>query len=117
MGKFDRLNSHAGVRLVKGSHIVTKKLYEGDHAYIFQSADGRVIFVMPYEGDYTLIGTTEAGFDLDNDKEEISGTEIDYLCAAANEYFERKPFRPMTSYGPMPVCARSMTIRHRRRAS
>lgn len=88
LGKFDRLNSHAGVRLVKGSHIVTKKLYEGDHAYIFQSADGRVVFVMPYEDDYTLIGTTEADFDLDKDKEEISDTEIDYLCAAANEYFE-----------------------------
>ncbi|MFC4292477.1 glycerol-3-phosphate dehydrogenase [Sphingorhabdus arenilitoris] len=88
LGKFGRLNNHAAVRLVKGSHIVTKQLYEGKHGYIFQSADGRIIFAMPYEDDYTLIGTTDTEWDKDPGHVEISSEEIDYLCAAANDYFK-----------------------------
>ncbi|NJM51382.1 MAG: glycerol-3-phosphate dehydrogenase [Sphingomonadales bacterium] len=88
LGKFGRLNNHAGVRLVKGSHIVTRQLYEGRHGYIFQSADGRIIFAMPYEGDYTLIGTTDTEWELDRGTVAISDEETDYLCAAANDYFK-----------------------------
>jgi glycerol-3-phosphate dehydrogenase len=76
------------VRLVKGSHFVTKRLYEGEHAYIFQSRDGRVIFALPYEDDFTLIGTTDEDWSLDLGKPEISDAETDYLIAAVNGYFK-----------------------------
>jgi len=76
------------IRLVTGSHIVTKKLFEGDHAYLFQNADNRVIFAIPYEHNYTLIGTTDKPYDLSEGKVKISQDEIKYLCEAASEYFE-----------------------------
>jgi len=76
------------LRLVTGSHIVTKKLFEGDHAYLFQNADNRVIFAIPYEHNYTLIGTTDKPYDLSEGKVKISQEEIVYLCDAASEYFE-----------------------------
>ncbi len=75
------------LRLVKGSHIITRKLYDGDHAYIFQNADNRVIFAIPYEGDYTLIGTTDVPYKRIDWKVEISPDEINYLCSAVSEYF------------------------------
>lgn len=78
------------VRLVKGSHIITRRLFEGDHAYFFQNGDGRIIFAIPYEnGSSTLVGTTDLPFTADRDKVEISEEEIDYLCGAATEYFAR----------------------------
>ncbi len=80
-------NSSA-LRLVKGSHIVTRKLFEGDHAYIFQNADDRVIFAIPYEHDYTLIGTTDVPYEQNMGTVKASPKEISYLCEAANEYFE-----------------------------
>ncbi|NNE58401.1 MAG: glycerol-3-phosphate dehydrogenase [Hellea sp.] len=76
------------VRLVKGSHIVTKKLFEGDHAYIFQNQDNRIIFAIPYEQDYTLIGTTDVPYAHADGPVKISQGEIEYLCDAANEYFK-----------------------------
>jgi glycerol-3-phosphate dehydrogenase len=76
------------LRLVKGSHIVTKKLYEGDHAYIFQNEDDRIIFAIPYEDDYTLIGTTDVPHETDPSAVSISDEEIHYLCECAAEYFE-----------------------------
>ena len=76
------------LRLVTGSHIITKKLFEGDHAYLFQNADNRVIFAIPYEHNYTLIGTTDKPYDLSEGKVKISQEEIKYLCEAASEYFE-----------------------------
>jgi glycerol-3-phosphate dehydrogenase len=87
LGKFGKLQNKASLRLVKGSHIVTRRLYEGAHGYIFQAADGRVIFVMPYEGEYSLIGTTEGDWELDNGPVTISPQETSYLCAAVNDYF------------------------------
>jgi len=83
-------SNSAGVRLVKGSHIVTQQLWQGEHGYIFQSADGRVIFAMPYEGKYTLIGTTDVDWDLSQGKVTISDAEVDYLCSAANEYLAKE---------------------------
>ena len=76
------------VRLVKGSHIIVDRFYEGDHGYLLQQPDGRVIFLWPYEGKYTLIGTTEEGYKGDPKKAMISGAEIDYLCAAVNRSFQ-----------------------------
>lgn len=78
------------LRLVKGSHIVVPRIYEGDHCYVLQNEDRRVIFVMPYEMDYSLIGTTEIPFEGDPSKARISEDEIGYLCAAVSRYF-RKP--------------------------
>jgi glycerol-3-phosphate dehydrogenase len=78
------------VRLVKGSHIVVPRKHPGEHAYLFQQPDGRVVFALPYEREFTLIGTTDVPFDGNRDRVEISPEEVAYLCAAASEYF-RKP--------------------------
>lgn len=75
------------VRLVKGSHIVVEKLYDHNEAYIFQNADGRIIFAIPYEGHFTLIGTTDLDYDGDPADVAISAEEITYLTEAASEYF------------------------------
>ena len=80
----------ANVRLVQGSHIVVPKLFDHDKAYIFQNADKRIIFAIPYEGDFTLIGTTDRDFPGKPEKVAISGEETAYLCAAASEYFRRQ---------------------------
>ena len=77
---------HSGVRLVKGSHIVVPRLWKGDHAYILQQPDGRFVFALPY-GGHSLIGTTDIPVDRPDDAA-ITPEEIDYLCAAANLYFE-----------------------------
>ncbi len=76
-------------RQVKGSHIVVPRLFEHDYAYIFQGADGRVVFAIPYEGDYTLIGTTETDYAGDLATPAIDEPEIEYLLALANRYFSR----------------------------
>ncbi len=74
-------------RQVKGSHIVVPRLFEHEFAYIFQGADGRIVFAIPFEGDYTLIGTTEMDYTGDLATPEIADPEIDYLVAMANRYF------------------------------
>jgi glycerol-3-phosphate dehydrogenase len=87
LGQFGGGSNRSKIRLVKGSHIVVSKMFEGDHVYIFQSTDGRVIFAIPYETDYTLIGTTDLEYDFAHGKVEITPEETTYLCAAVNEYF------------------------------
>jgi len=82
-------NSVGNVRLVQGSHIVVRRLYEHDRCYMFQNADGRIIFAIPYEGEYTLIGTTDQDYDGDPADVRISAGEVDYLCAVASEYFKK----------------------------
>ncbi len=77
------------VRLVKGSHIVVRKQFEHDRCYIFQNADNRIIFAIPYEGDFTLIGTTDQDFNEPPGPVKISDEETDYLLAAASEYFAK----------------------------
>lgn len=79
--------NESSVRLVKGSHIIVPKLFEHDRAYTFQNADGRVIFTIPYEGKYTLIGTTDTPFEGDPYAAAADEQEIEYLCGAASEYF------------------------------
>lgn len=88
LGQFGGGSNRSKIRLVKGSHIVVAKMFDGDQVYIFQSADGRVIFAIPYETDYTLIGTTDIEYDFAHGKVEISAEETAYLCAAVNEYFK-----------------------------
>ena len=80
-------NDVHNVRLVGGSHIVVRKKFEDPRAYFFQNRDGRIIFAIPYEEDFTLIGTTDQDFVGDPKDARISEIEIDYLCAAASEYF------------------------------
>ena len=75
------------LRLDKGSHIVVRRLYEHDRAYILQAADGRVVFAIPFEGEFTLIGTTDQTFMGDPSMALPTGQEIDYLCQVVNEYF------------------------------
>ena len=85
--------STAGVRLIKGSHIVTAKLYEGTHAYILQNPDKRIIFAIPYEGAFTLIGTTDVPYAGEPGPVRISDTETHYLCDSINRVFKR-PIAP-----------------------
>ncbi|EDM70182.1 aerobic glycerol-3-phosphate dehydrogenase [Roseobacter sp. AzwK-3b] len=82
-----RQNSSEGVRLVRGSHIVTRKLYDHDKCYFFQGEDGRIIFAIPYETDFTLIGTTDAEHEDVSARPECTPEEAEYLCRFASEYF------------------------------
>ena len=92
-GEFLTEHAHAAdrvqLRLVKGSHIVVRRLFEHDHAYIFQNADGRIIFAIPYEGEFTLIGTTEVDHPGEIGDAHADASEIEYLCAQASRYFAR----------------------------
>jgi glycerol-3-phosphate dehydrogenase len=81
------------VRLVKGSHIVVPRRFDHRYAYIFQNPDRRVVFALPYEREFTLIGTTELDFTGDPASATIDDAEVAYLCETANRFFER-PTRP-----------------------
>lgn len=82
-------SSTSRVRLIKGSHIVVPRLHDGDQAYILQQPDGRVVFAIPYETEFTLIGTTDIEVAAPEDAR-MEEQEADYLCAAANLYFRRQ---------------------------
>ena len=88
-----RANAPAKVRMVKGSHIVVPRLYPEEHCYIFQNADNRIFFVIPYEQDFSLIGTTDMDYEGDPRDVTASADEIAYLCAGASEYL-RTPVTP-----------------------
>jgi glycerol-3-phosphate dehydrogenase len=87
------VNARAKVRLVQGSHIVVRKLYDHDRAYMFQNSDGRIVFVIPYQDDFTLIGTTDQDYHGDPAKVKATASEIEYLCASVSEYLA-KPVKP-----------------------
>ena len=87
------IEAKAKVRLVQGSHIVVPRLYAHDRAYTFQNADGRVVFVIPYQDDFTLIGTTDRDYDGDPAKVRATAEEIAYLCQSVNDYLAT-PARP-----------------------
>lgn len=82
-------HEHA-LRLVKGSHIVVPKLFDHDHAYIFQQPDRRIVFAIPYEHDFTLIGTTDVDYEADPAAPKIDAAEVQYLCDAVNLYFQQQ---------------------------
>ena len=84
-----RQNSSESVRLVRGSHIVTKRLYDHDQPYFLQQPDGRIIFAIPYETDFTLIGTTDEDHDADPANPVCTPEERDYLINAVNLYFQQ----------------------------
>jgi D-erythritol 1-phosphate dehydrogenase len=79
------------IRLVKGSHIVLPRLYEGAHAFILQNDDRRVVFMIPYEDRFTLVGTTDVDYEGDADAVTASEAEVEYLCRAAGRYLARPP--------------------------
>ena len=81
-----RSNTAGRVRMVKGSHIVVPRLYPEDHSYIFQNADNRIFFVIPYEQDFCLIGTTDLDYQGDPADVHASPEEIAYLCRGASDY-------------------------------
>ncbi|KZK98333.1 Aerobic glycerol-3-phosphate dehydrogenase [Pseudovibrio sp. Ad26] len=84
------LNSQANVRLVKGSHIIVPKMFGHDRSFIFQNADGRIVFAIPYEDDFTLIGTTDVDYQGDPSGVACSDDEVAYLCSAVSEYFSKE---------------------------
>lgn len=88
-----RTDSESRIRLVKGSHIVVPRLYLSDHAYILQNEDRRVVFVVPFEEDFSLIGTTDVPVEDDPLQETISEAEIDYLLRSVGRYFRDPPGR------------------------
>lgn len=83
------VNAASGVRLVKGSHIVVPKLFEGTHSYILQQPDRRIVFAIPYQGEFTEIGTTDIPVDAPEDAK-IDDAEIAYLCDAVNLHFSKQ---------------------------
>ena len=92
-GSVIRANAEANVRLVQGSHIVVPKLYDHAGSYIFQNGDGRIFFVIPYERDFSLIGTTDQEFHGNPASVHASAEEVEYLCRGASEYL-RQPVTP-----------------------
>lgn len=95
--QFLRGNAHRpgrqSLRLIKGSHLVVRRLYDHPMAYIFQNADRRIVFAIPYEEHFTLIGTTDVEHHGDPGKAQASEEEIAYLCSLVNHYF-RAPISP-----------------------
>jgi len=101
------LSSRQSVRLVKGSHIVVPRLYEGSQAYVLQNEDRRIVFVIPYEHRFTLIGTTDLPWTGAPGPAEIDAEEARYLCTTVNQYFRSQiaPADVVWSYaGLRPLC-------------
>jgi glycerol-3-phosphate dehydrogenase len=90
LGGVAGLNAGARVRMVKGSHVVTRRLYGHERCYIFQNSDGRICFAIPYEDEFTLIGTTDEEFTGDPSEAAISAAETAYLCRAVSDYFRQE---------------------------
>jgi glycerol-3-phosphate dehydrogenase len=82
-------NANSGVRLIKGSHIIVPKIFEGDQAYMLQQPDKRVVFAIAYANDTTLIGTTDVPVERPENAQ-ITADEISYLCEAANHFFVKQ---------------------------
>ena len=85
------------IRLVQGSHIIMPKLYEGEHAYTLQNPDGRIVFVLPYKNNYSVIGTTDTPYQGNPAQAKITAEEINYLCSTVNRYF-KTPITPSQIY-------------------
>lgn len=101
------MSSPRGIRLVKGSHVIVPKMYQEEHAFILQNEDGRIVFVLPYLDDYSVIGTTDVEYTGDPAKVEIDDEEIQYLCDIVNKHFVT-PVAPSdvisTWSGVRPLC-------------
>ncbi|SDN65947.1 glycerol-3-phosphate dehydrogenase [Pseudomonas jinjuensis] len=96
-----------GIRLIQGSHLIVPRLYEGEHAYILQNEDRRIVFVIPYLGRFTLVGTTDREYQGDPARVRISDEETDYLLSVVNRHFKHQLSRDsvLHSYsGVRPLC-------------
>ena len=98
-----------------GSHIVIPKLYSHSRCYIFQNIDKRIIFAIPYEGDFTLIGTTEDDYVGDPSEVTTTAEDIDYLCQAANRVFQQDNCPRQRLFGRIRACGRFTTMARARR--
>ncbi|MFJ4155998.1 glycerol-3-phosphate dehydrogenase [Pseudomonas sp. NPDC089752] len=102
-----KLDAPYGIRLIQGSHIIVPRLYEGEHAYILQNEDQRIVFCIPYLDRFTLIGTTDREYSGDPAKVAISEEETDYLLNVVNEHFNQPLSRAdilHTYSGVRPLC-------------
>ncbi|MHA6334083.1 glycerol-3-phosphate dehydrogenase [Qipengyuania sp. CAU 1752] len=90
LGRAAPEKTHQNLRLVKGSHLIFPRLFEHDHCYIFQNRDNRIVFAIPYESKFTLVGTTDVLFTGEPGPIDISDDESRYICDAVNEYLKRK---------------------------
>ena len=102
-----RRQSRHGVRLIQGSHLIVPRLNHDDRAYILQNTDRRIVFVLPYEDDFSLIGTTDRSFEGDPSRVEASEEEIDYLLSVVNAHFHTPLPRDAvirTFSGVRPLC-------------
>ncbi|AGY92703.1 hypothetical protein SPICUR_08910 [Spiribacter curvatus] len=90
LGSEMAVSNSKDVHLVKGSHIVVPKMFDHEDSYLFQNSDGRVIFAIPYEQDFTLIGTTDVAYEGNPAEATASDDEIQYLCDAVNRYFKEE---------------------------
>ncbi|AYG46388.1 glycerol-3-phosphate dehydrogenase [Pseudomonas sp. Leaf58] len=102
-----KLDAPYGIRLIQGSHLIVPRLYEGDHAYILQNEDQRIVFCIPYLGRFTLIGTTDREYSGDPAKVAITEQETDYLLKVVNEHFNHQLSRSdilHTYSGVRPLC-------------
>lgn len=93
LGAIEGARAEPPPRLVKGSHIVVPRMFPGDHAYILQNPDKRIVFAIPYERDFTLIGTTDEAISGEVGDASVTDEEIAYLCDSVNRWFE-KPITP-----------------------
>ncbi len=98
LGRVAHQAEPAKVRMVKGSHVVVDRIYDHDKCYIFQNADGRIEFAIPYEGRFTLIGTTDLDYHGEPGQQQISDEEEDYLLAAVGAYFKRPLTKDMVRW-------------------
>lgn len=85
-----KMRAPRGIRLVKGSHVIVPKMYEGDYAFILQNQDGRIVFVLPYLDKYSVIGTTDVEYSGNPSEVAIDDDEIEYLCDIVNQHFVEK---------------------------
>ncbi|MGS7252634.1 glycerol-3-phosphate dehydrogenase [Pseudomonas anuradhapurensis] len=102
-----KLDAPYGIRLIQGSHIIVPRLYEGEHAYILQNEDQRIVFCIPYLERFTLIGTTDREYSGDPAKVAITEQETDYLLKVVNEHFNHQLGRSdivHTYSGVRPLC-------------
>ena len=102
-----QLDAPYGIRLIQGSHLIVPRLYEGDHAYILQNADQRIVFAIPYLDRFTLIGTTDREYTGDPAKVAITDVETDYILNVVNEHFNHQLGRSdilHTYSGVRPLC-------------
>ncbi|WP_208644497.1 glycerol-3-phosphate dehydrogenase [Pseudomonas reidholzensis] len=102
-----KLEAPYGIRLIQGSHLIVPRLYEGEHAYILQNEDQRIVFAIPYLERFTLIGTTDREYSGDPAKVAITDTETDYLLKVVNAHFKQQLSRAdilHTYSGVRPLC-------------